>query len=97
MKALFAASLLALLSACGGLSGEYGSTDMRGEWEPVMTFRGGDVEIDFMGSLMVGKYEVKDGKVYISNDKTGQTQAFRMDDKGCIDGGMVFGALCRKP
>jgi hypothetical protein len=97
-RTVAAAALLALLAGCGqGLSGEYGTTNSRGEFEPVMTFKsGGEVETELMGNIMVGKYEVKDGKVYISPVEGGPVQALRIDDKGCIDGGMVFGTLCKK-
>jgi hypothetical protein len=90
--------LVLLLAACGGgLSGEYGHF-VGGTWVPIMTFKGGgEVELEMMGNVMVGRYEVKDGKVYITGGKGGQTQAFRIDDKGCIDGGMLFGTLCKKP
>lgn len=89
--------LVSVFAACGnGFAGEYGHS-VNGTWETIMTFKGnGEVELDMMGNIMVGKYEVKDGKVYITGGKGGQTQAFRIDEQGCIDGGMLFGTMCRK-
>lgn len=89
--------LVSVLAACGnGFAGEYGQS-VNGKWETIMTFKGnGEVELDMMGNVMVGKYEVKDGKVYITGGNGGQTQAFRIDEKGCIDGGMLFGTMCRR-
>jgi hypothetical protein len=83
-RTVAAATLLALLAGCGqGLSGEYGVTNSRGEFEPVMTFRGKDlVELAMGNESAVGQYEVVDGKVYITVD--GETKALPIDDKGCI-------------
>ncbi|SBV35350.1 conserved exported hypothetical protein [uncultured Stenotrophomonas sp.] len=89
--------LVALLTACsGGLSGEYGQ-EVNGEWDTTMTFKGdGEVEIDMGIAQVVGKYEVKDGKLRISMSDGTPSQAFVINDKGCIEGGMLFGTLCKK-
>lgn len=90
-----ASLLLALtLSACGGgLSGEYGER-IGGEWETTFVFKGKQVEAHFMGQTAAGSYDVKDGKVYIEMD--GDTQVFQIDDKGCIEGGLLFGTVCKR-
>lgn len=83
------------LSACGsGLSGEYGRVNDGGEWEGVMTFKDDQVEIDWGIAEMVGSYEAGDGKVYITMN--GVTMAYPIDKKGCIDGGMMYGTICKK-
>lgn len=96
-RAATTALLVSLLAACGnGFAGEYGH-DVGGQWRTVMTFKGnGEAELELMGNIMVAKYEVKDGKVYVTGGKGGQTQALRIDENGCIDGGMLFGTLCKK-
>jgi hypothetical protein len=90
--------MLFALSACSnGLSGEYGSMNNEGEWEPAMKFfRDGKVEADFFGATtVVGTYELNDGKVYVTMN--GATQAYPIGKDGCIDGGMLFGRMCKKP
>ena len=87
--------LASLLAACGGgLSGEYRDGDIS------MTFNGnGDVEVADGRDIVVGKYEVKDGKVYISAGPEGQKKAFRINDDGCIEAGYGWRrdvTLCRK-
>lgn len=96
-RATTTALLVFLLAACsGGLSGEYGQK-INGEWDTTMTFKGGgEVEIDMGITQLVGKYEVKDGKVRISMADGAPAQAFSIDKNGCIDGGMLFGKLCKK-
>lgn len=95
-RTIAVAVLLGALSACdGGLSGEYGSVnDFTGKWHTRYTFKGDQVEIDLMGNIQVGSYKVEDGKVYITLG--GQTQALRINDQGCIDGGMLLGVACKK-
>lgn len=90
-----ASLLLALtLSACGGgLSGEYGEA-IGGEWETTFLFNDDQVEAHFMGQTAVGSYDVKDGKVYITMD--GDTTVFPIDNNGCIEGGFVFGTVCKR-
>ncbi len=81
-----------VLSACGsGLSGKFGS-----EKDDVdFNFKsGGKVEITVLGSTRVGTYKLEDGKVYIT--AANDTQAFKFDHAGCIDGGFLFGTLCKK-
>lgn len=89
--------LIATLAACGsgGLSGEYGSVnEINGRWDTLYTFKGSQVEIDLLGNVQVGSFKVEDGKVYITF--AGQTQAMRIDDSGCIDGGLLLGRACKK-
>lgn len=88
---LVGAGLLAmLLSGCGGgLSGRYENHGGSASF----TFKGNSVEIEALGQIQVGEYKLEDGKVYISN--AGQTAAMRIDGKGCIDGGFMFGTLCK--
>lgn len=89
--------LIATLAACGsgGLSGEYGSVnEISGRWDTLYTFKGSQVEIDLLGNIQVGSFKVEDGKVYVTF--AGQTQAMRIDDSGCIDGGLLLGRACKK-
>lgn len=87
-----ACGVAAMLSACGpGLSGTYG-TEKDGA---TFTFKSGSrVEITVLGSTRVGTYKLEEGKVYITS--ANDTQAFRFDAKGCIDGGFLFGTLCKE-
>lgn len=99
MKAIVTTLLLSclLLAGCrgGGLSGEYGQrNEISGDWNTVYTFKGDRVEIDLLGNIQVGSFTVEDRKVYITF--AGQTQAMRIDDAGCIDGGLLFGRACKK-
>lgn len=77
-----------MLSGCGGgLSGTYSNKGAGGLQEAVngattFTFKGNTVEIKIMGKDVVGSYEVKDGKVYLTGN--GRTEAYEIDDKGCI-------------
>lgn len=84
--------MAAMLGACGSrLSGQYGSEQDGASF----SFKSGNsVEITALGSTRVGTYELKDGKVYIT--AANDTQAFAFNDKGCIEGGFLFGTLCRK-
>lgn len=97
MRTLLLATLtLPLLVACGGgISGEYGTRD-DGEWETVMTFEDDhvDVEMPFAGAVR-GTYKVEDGKVAVTMNN--QTMVWPIDDKGCIDAGLMFGTVCKKP
>jgi hypothetical protein len=80
-----------LLAACGNsLSGTYGK-------KPGVNFEfhsNGKVDLDVMGPVQEGSYVVEDGKVKITN--AGQTVVMRIDDKGCLDGGAMFGKLCKQ-
>lgn len=90
--AVCALSAAAVLGGCGsGLSGKFGSEKDGADFD----FKsGGKVEITVLGSTRVGTYTLEDGKVYISAGN--ETHAFKFDDAGCIDGGFLFGKLCRK-
>jgi hypothetical protein len=88
-------ALSSSLAACGGdLSGEYGEGS-GADWEPVMSFKGSEVELTEFGQTLVGSYELKGDKVHITAN--GETQAFAIDEDGCIDGGTFIGRLCKKP
>ena len=51
---------------------------------------------DFFGATtVVGTYELNDGKVYITMN--GGTQAYLIGKDHCIDGGMLYGRMCKKP
>jgi hypothetical protein len=53
------------------------------------------VVLSACGSGLSGKFgSEKDGKVYIT--AANDTQAFKFDHAGCIDGGFLFGTLCKK-
>lgn len=85
------------LSACGGggLSGEYGS-ELNGQWETAMLFRNGTVEVDtLVGPTVAGTYEVRNDRVHITH--SGATEVYPIDRDGCIDGGWVYGRLCKRP
>jgi hypothetical protein len=83
---------LVLLSACGNsLSGTYG--EKRG-----VNFEfhsNGKVELDVIGPIQEATYVVEDGKVKITNGNQG-TMVLKIDDKGCLDGGIMFGKLCKQ-
>jgi len=85
-------SVATLTSACGaGLSGKYGNERDGADF----TFGSGNrVEITVLGSTRVGTYKLERGKVYIT--AANDTQAFRIDEHGCIDGGFLFGTLCKQ-
>lgn len=94
-KRLLPLTLSLSLAACGGgLSGEYG-TGSGADWETVMNFKGSEVELTQFGQTLVGSYELKGDKVYIT--AKGETKVFGIDDAGCIDGGTFVGLLCKKP
>lgn len=79
----------AVLSACsGGLDGQYGKEGAG------FLFKGHRVEMQVFGTTQVGTYSVEDGKVYLTIG--GQTQALKLDGRNCIDGGPLYGRLCRQ-
>ncbi len=81
-----------IVSGCGsGLSGKYG-TEKDGA---AFDFKSGNkVEITVLGSTRVGTYKLEEGKLYIT--AANDTQAFKFNDHGCIDGGFIFGTLCKQ-
>jgi hypothetical protein len=85
-------AMVAALCACGPtLHGQYGNEQDGADFD----FKSGSrVEITVLGSTRVGSYKLEDGKVYIT--AANDTQAFRFDKNGCIDGGFVFGTLCKR-
>jgi hypothetical protein len=87
-----AAATLASLVACGNsLSGTYGK-----KGEVSFEFHSnGKVELDVIGPIQEATYVVEDGKVKITNGSHG-TMVLRIDDKGCLDGGVMFGKLCKQ-
>ncbi|CAM5795976.1 hypothetical protein [Rhizobacter fulvus] len=88
---LFAAAPLALLLGCGNsLSGTYGQKGgVNFEFHS-----NGKVELDVIGPIQEATYVVEDGKVKITNGSQG-TMVLKIDDKGCLDGGMMMGKLCK--
>ena len=90
--ALLAASA-ALLTGCGNnsISGVYGK-----KGEVNMEFHSnGKVELDIIGPIQEASYVVEDGKVKITNGNQG-TLVMKIDDKGCLDGGLMMGKLCKQ-
>jgi hypothetical protein len=89
---LLAASAALLLAACGNsLSGTYGK-----KGEVNFEFHSnGKVELDILGPIQEASYVVEDGKVKISNAGQG-TMVLKIDDKGCLDGGVMMGKLCKQ-
>jgi hypothetical protein len=87
-----AAATLASLVACGNsLSGTYGK-----KGEVSFEFHSnGKVELDILGPIQEATYVVDDGKVKITNGSQG-TMVLRIDDKGCLDGGVMMGKLCKQ-
>jgi hypothetical protein len=85
-------AMMLTLSACGAsLSGRYGTEKDGTDFY----FKSGNrVEITVLGSTRVGTYKLEDGKVYVT--AANETQAFKFNAKGCIEGGFLFGTLCRK-
>jgi hypothetical protein len=73
------------------MSGHYGNEKDGAEFEFKSQNR---VEVTVLGSTRVGTYRIEDGKVYVTTGN--DTQAFRFDANGCIDGGFAFGTLCRQ-
>lgn len=87
--------LSVLASACtDGLSGEYG-TVIDGHWQPVMTFKGGKVEIDIMVQTLRLPYTLREGRLHIMMGD--EVMVFSINGRGCIDGAAMPGELCRKP
>lgn len=85
---------LALLAACGNsLSGIYGKPDgMHLEFQS-----NGKVEIAMLGTAQEARYVVEDGKVKISaGDGKAGALVLKINDKGCLEGGMMFGTLCKQ-
>jgi len=89
--ALLAASA-ALLTGCGNsISGVYGK-----KGEVNMEFHSNSkVELDIIGPIQEASYVVEDGKVKITNGNQG-TLVMKIDDKGCLDGGVMMGKLCKQ-
>jgi len=87
-----AAAALASLAACGNsLSGTYGK-----KGEVSFEFHSnGKVELDILGPIQEATYVVEDGKVKITSGSQG-TMVLRIDDKGCLDGGVMLGKLCKQ-
>ena len=83
---------LSLLSACGNsLSGTYGK-----KGEVNFEFHSnGKVDLDVLGPIQEASYVVEDGKVKITNGNQG-TLVMKIDAKGCLEGGMMFGKLCKQ-
>lgn len=92
--AVLAASIApcAMLAACSdSLSGTYGK-----KGEVNFEFRSnGKVELDVLGPIQEATYVVEDGKVKITNGNQG-TMVLKIDDKGCLDGGIMLGTLCKQ-
>jgi hypothetical protein len=82
---------LALLAGCSdSLSGTYGRKgDVNFEFHS-----NGKVDLDVIGPVQEGTYVVEDGKVKITNANS--TVVFKIDDKGCLHGGAMFGTLCKQ-
>ena len=89
---LLVAAPLALLLGCGNsLSGTYGK-----KGEVNFEFHSnGKVDLDVIGPIQEATYVVEDGKVKITNGSQG-TMVLRIDDKGCLDGGVMMGKLCKQ-
>jgi hypothetical protein len=92
VPALLADALALLLSGCGkSLSGTYGK-------KGGVSFEfhsNGKVELDVIGPIQEATYVVEDGKVKITNGIHG-TIVLKIDEKGCLDGGFMFGRLCKQ-
>ncbi len=80
-----------VLAACGpSISGTYGK-----KGEVNFDFHSnGKVELDVIGPVQEATYVVEDGKVKITNGSQG-TFVLAIDDKGCLDGGIMLGKLCK--
>ncbi|MEO8523624.1 MAG: hypothetical protein ABI460_02780 [Caldimonas sp.] len=86
-------ALLVLLAGCGNsLSGKYG--DAKGV--NLNFHSNGKVELDVLGPVQEASYVVEDGKVKISGVANAGTLILKIDDKGCLDGGMMLGKLCKQ-
>ena len=91
IRTMAAAAPLVLLLGCGNsLSGTYGQKGgVNFEFHS-----NGKVELDVIGPVQEATYVVEDGKVKITNGSQG-TMVLKIDDKGCLDGGMMMGKLCK--
>jgi hypothetical protein len=89
--ALIAAAVALLTGCSNSLDGTYGK-----KGEVTMEFHSnGKVELDVIGPIQEASYVVEDGKVKITNGAAG-TLVLKLDDKGCLDGGMMLGKLCKQ-
>lgn len=81
-----------LLAGCGkSLSGTYGKKGgVNFEFHS-----NGKVDLDVIGPIQEATYVVEDGKVKITNGNQG-TMVLKIDDQGCLDGGMMMGKLCKQ-
>jgi hypothetical protein len=81
-----------LLLGCGNsLSGTYGDKGgVNFEFHS-----NGKVELDVIGPVQEATYVVEDGKVKITNGNHG-TMVLKIDEKGCLDGGVMMGKLCKR-
>lgn len=83
---------LMLIAGCGNsLSGKYGTA----KGVSLEFHSNGKVELDIIGPIQEANYVVEDGKVKISGVANAGTLVLKIDDKGCLDGGMMLGKLCK--
>ena len=88
-----ACALAAGLIGCGNsLSGTYGKKG----GVSLEFHSNGKVELDVIGPIQEANYVVEDGKVKISGVAGAGTLVLKIDDKGCLDGGMMLGKLCKQ-
>lgn len=83
-----------MLGGCGSrVSGVYkpqGATFLDG-----LNFKtGGKVELTFMTMTKEGTFTVDGDRVKVTNGS--DTQVFRLDSKGCLDGGLLLGRYCKE-
>lgn len=90
--ALVAATALALAACGNSLSGTYGK---KGGVQ--MQFHSnGKVEILAMGMTQESTYVVEDGKVKLGAGEGKGTLVMKIDAKGCLDGGLFYGTMCKQ-
>jgi hypothetical protein len=94
--ALSALTVLTLLAGCSDsqLSGSYGD---KGVNNVQLTFKSdGSVQMTTSNGMSErAKYKVKDKTIEVTEPMGGH-KTFRIDDKGCLTGGMIDGTACKQ-
>jgi hypothetical protein len=100
MKRLIVVALACVaLVACGkSLSGTYVAKQGSGlgaglVMEKMNFIDGSNVELTMMAQTVRAPYKIDGESLLITVQ--GQTQVFKIDKDGCLDGGDVFGKLCK--
>ena len=90
-RTLFIAATLTLAACGNSLSGTYGKKD----GVKMQFHSNGKVEISAMGMTQESTYVVEDGKVKLGAGEGKGALVMKIDDKGCLEGGMFYGTMCK--